>query len=211
MIDIGCGTGEIAFLLAQQGHFLFCFEPSEPMYTLFLERLRVQKSLHTLVSAFPIPLEQLDHPIQADLAYASSVFSHLSKESKGALLQSLSRHLDPDGLLIFNSSQYSPHRLPQKLELVSLKKVGEILFQQWAQSEALDNSTYKIKFKFDLYKGSQILKTYEDDFLLYCESKQNMVHILESNGFQVIETFSDFEKNDYQKDAPNFVMLAKMR
>jgi len=65
LLDIGAGTGEIAFMLAEKGCRVFCFEPSPAMYSILVDRLSDRRDLFNQVSAIPMKLEELPDSIGA--------------------------------------------------------------------------------------------------------------------------------------------------
>lgn len=208
VIDAGAGTGDIAFRLAKMGHELFCFESSSSMHTILLDRLKAQRDLHTRFSAFPIRVEELNADLGVNLAFALNVFSHLSREGRVSLLKGLRRHVHPNGLLVFNCAQYHPDRTDQPLEKIGEKVIGDVTYRHFASSEGIDLSRRKITFKFEVARSDQLLKLFEEEFILYLDSPEEIDELLSSAGFRKIELYGNYEKAPYRGLSPGFVVVA---
>lgn len=208
LIDIGSGTGETAFELADEGYSVFCFEPSPSMYGILLERLRSRKDLHNLVSAFPCYLETVERPLAADAAYAFSVFSHVSREKRLSLLKGVYYHLKLGGLMVFNCVQAVPGRVDQALALVNEKKLGKLSYRHYAASRSLGSQSREVIFQFEVAHGDQVLKRYEDKFTLALDTKEDIEKLLGEAGFRMAECFSNVDRDSYSLDSPGFTVVA---
>ena len=208
IIDVGSGTGEMAFMLADEAHSLFCFEPSASMYAILLERLRARKDLHSLVSTFPCHLEEVKASLKADTAYAFSVFSHVPLEQRRSMFEGLRRHLNPEGFLLFNCVQYTNERKDQPRGLVQEKRIGEVVYRHYATSKVVSSFYRQVIFEYEVVHHGQILKSYEDHFTLNLDSPEAVQDLLNEFGFRMLYCFSDFEQTDYNEKSPGFVVVA---
>ncbi len=208
LIDIGAGTGETAFELADEGFSVSCFEPSASMHALLLDRVRSRKDLHNQVSVFPCYLENVERPLAADAAYAFSVFSHVSHEKRMSMLKGVYYHLKLGGLFIFNCVQYVPQRLDQPLAMVNEKRLGKLTYRHFAASEGVSQSERQITFQFEVDHGDQVLKRYQDQFTLRLDTKEGVEQLLKDAGFRMAECYSNVDKEEYSVDSPGFTVVA---
>lgn len=208
LIDIGSGTGEAAFNLADEGYSVSCFEPSASMYALLLDRVRSRKDLHNQVSAFPCYLENVERPLAADAAYAFSVFSHVSNEKRLSMLKAVYYHLKLGGLFIFNCVQPVEGRVDQPLAMVNEKKLGKLTYRHFAASEALSPTERQITFQFEVAHGDQIIKRYQDQFMLRLDTKEEVEQLLKKAGFRIAECYSNVDKEEYSAGSPGFTIVA---
>lgn len=208
LIEVGAGTGELAFLLADEGHSVFCFEPADSMHAIFMDRLRARKDLQSYVSLFPCYLEYLNSPLIVDAIYAFSVFSHLDTPQRKSLLEATRKHLKLGGVLLFNCSQSTAQRSDQQRSLVQEKKVGDIVYKHFASSQALSENQREILFEYEIHYGTQLLKSYKEHFKLHLDTFESVKSLLESTGFKVEQAYSGFDKKPFQEYDPGFVIKA---
>lgn len=208
LIDIGAGTGEMAFELADEGYSVSCFEPSASMHAILLDRLRNRKDLHSQISVFPCFLETVERPLAADTAYAFSVFSHVSHEKRLSMLKGVYYHLKLGGLLMFNCVQHVPGRVDQPLAMVNEKKLGKLNYRHFAASKGIDKDHREVTFQFEVAHGDQVLKKYEDKFTLSLDTKQGIEELLKSAGFRMAECYSDTDSTPYSEHSPGFIVVA---
>jgi phosphoethanolamine N-methyltransferase len=99
VLDIGCGLGGAAFLIAQTyGARVHGVDLSENMLRLARERCRAA-GLAELVSFEHADIVQYAPPIAFDLAHSRDVFLHI--HDKAGLLAAIRRCLRPGGQLLF--------------------------------------------------------------------------------------------------------------
>jgi SAM-dependent methyltransferase len=208
IVDVGAGNGEIAFHLAHEGHRLFCFEPSSSMSSILFERAAREINGTDQVSVFPVKVEELKSSLGADLAFASSVFSHLSKEERTSLLRGLRHHLKPGGLFIFNCVQFVPSRPDRPLTKIGERVLGGVFYRHFDSARQMNQLIRKVTWKFEIEYRGQVLNEYAEDFFLQMDSEEGVRSLLEAEGFQVVNFFGSYEKVPSEKDRPGFVVVA---
>lgn len=208
VIDIGAGTGEMAFALADEGYSVSCFEPSASMHAILLDRLINRKDLQSQISIFPCFLETVEKPLNADGAYAFSVFSHVSNEKRLSMLKGVYYHLKLGGLFMFNCVQDVPGRVDQPLAMINEKKIGKLNYQHFAASKKIDDHHREVIFQFEVKYGAQVLKRYEDRFTLGLDTVQGVEELLKTAGFRIAECYSDSDRTPYSEESPGFTIVA---
>jgi len=208
IVDVGAGTGQMAFELADEGYNVACFEPSVSMHALLLDRLRTRKDLHNQVSAFPCHLENVEYHLNADAVCAFSVFSHVSREKRLSMLKGAHYHLKLGGLLVFNCVQFVSARQDQPLALMNEKKIGKVTYRHFASSSGISKDQRLVTFKFEVEHGSQMIRKYEEEFTLSLDTKEQIENLLTEAGFQLATCYSTTQKDPYSVDAPGFIVVA---
>jgi SAM-dependent methyltransferase len=211
VIEIGPGTGEMTQFFAEMGCHVYAAEPSSSMYSIFLDRLNQFPKTQNLISPLPCPLSDIKVSLQADLAYATSVFSHLNPQERVDLLKSLHQHLRPQGHFIFNCQQFLPERQASALTQISQKHVGKVLYKYLAKADAPSEKEQKVTFRFEVDFQNQLLNFYEDNFTITMDTPTEIESLLETYGFSVEALFTNFKKAPYQSTSAGFVVVAKRK
>ncbi len=208
IIDVGAGNGEIAFHLASMGYRLFCFEPSPSMSSILIERVARKRQGTDRISVFPLRVEELENALGADLAFASSVFSHLSTEERKSLLRGLWRHLKPGGLFIFNCVQLFAGCFDKPLTKIGERVLGGVCYRHFDSARQTDELTRKVTWKFEIEYQGQVLKEHTEDFYLRMDLEEDIRSLLEAEGFRVRNFLRSFEMEPSEKGRPGFVVIA---
>lgn len=211
LIDVGAGNGEIAFRFARLGYKVHCLEPSRSMNAILLERLAHQSDLHLKVSAYPCLVEDLKESLQANFAYASSVFSHLSFDARLSLMRSLKSHLLKNGLFVFNGVRQIGNRTDKPFTLLAEKKIGDVTYRHFDSAEQIRFDKRKVNWRFETespFSGKQV---FEESFLLNLDNSDSIQKLLTESGFELIEEFGSWEKEDRDKTKTGMVIVARSR
>jgi SAM-dependent methyltransferase len=97
VLDVGCGTGTLAFLLAGAGHHVTALDTSQAMIERVLQRLETQGAAPGSVEAIHGELGSLNLREQFDWALLNLVLDHVAEPA--GLLAQLHRALVPGGRL----------------------------------------------------------------------------------------------------------------
>jgi len=128
ILDLGCGTGRHACLLAEKGYDVVGVDFSESMIALAKDRKNQQKSN----SQYPVfqqgDIRRLDLNKQFDVVISLfHVFSYLTaNEDLAQGFQTVSRHLKPGGLFLFDF-WYGPAVLAQQPEIRTKHLADEVI------------------------------------------------------------------------------------
>lgn len=208
LLDIGAGNGDIAFELAGAGHTLHCLEPSLSMHGILLERLSKRADLHSRVSAYSRRIEELVAPLNADLAYASSVFSHLNYGERLSLMRSLRGQLKPGGIFIFNLVRQVAGRPDKPLTLIGEKRVGEVTYRHFDAAEQVGADRRRVTWKFEVESRATGLKAYEESFVLNLDTEETVRTLLAEAGFTHVAEYGDWGGGVVDASAAGWVLVA---
>ena len=209
IIDLGAGVGDIGLRLAEDGHYVFCFESNDALCAVLLNRFKARKELRHLVSIFPTTLEEFPVRLDADLVLASNVFSHLVSGEKSRLIHSVAGQLAAGGKFIFNCVQQTPLRPEQPLSEISKKVFGDTVIRHFASSKPVDGGKKQdVRFEYRMEFGGQPVGAFADDVTLYMDDPGAMGMALKDAGFHDVRIFGSYEGVPYDSDLPGFVVVA---
>ena len=209
VLDIGAGHGEMALLIAECGHRVHCLEPSRSSHALLLEKVARRPDLQNRISIYASFLENLCSSLDVDLAYASSVFSHLDFYARLSLLKRLREHLRPSGTLIFNVVRQVT-RPDKPLTLRGEKKIGDVTYRHFDSAEQLSSERRRVKWRFEIESKAQGLTAFEEDFILNLDTDESLKSLLSEAGYECIAEFGSWAKAPVASEQTGRVIVAKL-
>jgi hypothetical protein len=209
IIDMSAGVGDIAFNLAAAGHYVTCFEPCGPMFSTLLDRFKGRREIRHLVSIFPNRIDDFAVQLDADLAVASNVFSHMDDADKRSWMRAVHAQLRAGGKFVFNCVQETPLRPVQPFSEISKKVFGETAIRHFASSTPVeDGAKQSIRFEYRMEFRGKTVCTVADDFTLYMDTPESMTADMEEAGFRDVRLFGSYEGIPPNPDLPGFVIVA---
>jgi SAM-dependent methyltransferase len=213
-LEVGCGTGRIMLPLIQEGHRIDGMDSSKRMVDLLLEKA---DQLNLTVDARVQVMEDLDMGKSYDLVFIPG-FSLQMVESRELLKQSLKQfhnHLSPEG------------------------KLAVSLFFPWEELEEDEPGEWRLRKKIKRPDGTRLVChqstviNYEDQSLVVenrytlLDNERNQLNeelrdirllwfyphefhlLLEECGFELLDTYSDFQDEPMDEQTPHAVFLAR--
>ena len=143
VLDLGTGTGNLAFLFTRLGCDLWCTDFSEPM--LAKARLKLPTAhfiLHDLQAPLPPELDR-----SFDRIVSAYVFHHFELDGKVRILHELLPHLVPNGRMVIADIAFPDAEAMEKVRLVAGKDWEDEFY--WIATEstiALEKVGFKVEY-----------------------------------------------------------------
>lgn len=100
VLDIGCGTGTISFMMAKKGYEMISVDKSPEMLSVAMEKMSGLEKMPLLLCQ---DITSLDLYGTVDAAFGSlDVFNYINPKELGAALDRLKLFIRPGGLLVFD-------------------------------------------------------------------------------------------------------------
>ncbi|MBN1487004.1 MAG: class I SAM-dependent methyltransferase [Anaerolineae bacterium] len=207
VLDVGAGTGRVAFPMAEAGTHVVCIEPSPGMRTQLESKLAKRPELSELVTIVPDAAATFKLARTYPLAILSGSFDHfLNMQERLASLYNIAQHLQPGGLLVFDvflglmqSSPLSPAGYVQYEGREYRRMVG---------SQALDNGQIQVTLLFEVYEEGRLIQSIEQQSWTSTVTYEEIHRILVETGFKVKGEFADYEFTPYYPEAALLVVEA---
>ncbi|MFJ8066424.1 class I SAM-dependent methyltransferase [Psychrobacillus sp. NPDC096426] len=212
IIELACGTGRLTIPMAKRGFQIIGVDIHEGM----LERAK-QKAKEQMVSIEFIlqDCSQLSIPVKGSLVFMTgNSFQHfLTNEVQDALLQSVRQHLVKDGLFIFDT------RNPLLNELAAVdeyeQKYIDIEGNQIIEfhRDEYDSLTQILHCHTnrEIYEGHALLAKEQDGISLRFSFPLEMERMLKNNGFEILEVYGDWDKNELNEKSISMVYVCQVR
>ena len=185
-IDLACGTGSVAILLAEQGLQVTAVDMSEDMLTVAAQKASGMSNPPRLVCQ---PLQQLRLPRGVDLAVCALDSLDYITEPKDCAqaIQRIYKALNPGGIFIFDVN--TPEKLRAMDGQVFLDE-DEDVYCVWRGE--FDVKTNICSYGMDLFQreGQCWYRSFEEH-REYAYSREQLTSYLKDAGFTHIEVYAD--------------------
>ena len=185
-VDLACGTGSVALLLAQKGLRVTAVDMSEEMLCVAAQKAEGLRNRPMFVCQM---LQQLHLPKGVDLAVCAldSLNYITDPEDCREAIRRVYKVLNPGGCFIFDVN--TPEKLRAMDGQVFLDE-DEDVYCVWRGE--FDDETNICSYGMDLFQriGATWIRSYEEH-REYAYSQQQLVDFLKEAGFSGIEVFAD--------------------
>ena len=185
-VDLACGTGSVALLLAQKGMQVTGVDLSEEMLSVAFQKALEQENRPMFICQ---PLQKLHLPVAVDLAVcALDSLDYITDPANCEMaIKRIYRALNPGGCFIFDVNT------PQKLRAMDgqvFLDEDEDVYCVWRGE--FDESTNICSYGMDLFqRQGEIWHRSFEEHREYAYTQQQLVSYLRQAGFTHIEVYGD--------------------
>jgi SAM-dependent methyltransferase len=188
VLDLGCGTGSHAILLAGMGYAVTGIDLSEKMLQIARKK---SGELKQKIEFLQGDIRHIDAPGKYDAVIAMfNVMGYLTtNEDIDNALASIHRHLNPGGLFVWDA-WFGPAVLNEKPgereKLLEQRRDGSI--KRYARP-VLDvlNQTVEVNYTVSEVKDNREIKQVKESHLVRFFFNQEILYFMEKNGFQTLK------------------------
>lgn len=198
VLDLGCGTGTLARLLADAGHAVVAIDPDPEM-------LRVARAKDSRVD-WRLGYSDVADPSSVDLSVMSGHVAQvfLEDEAWAAVLADLRRALVPGGTVTFESRTPTARGWEGWTRAHTLRTVDGVEFWHETADVSLPLVAYDTITR-DLATGAE---TSDRDVLAF-RGHDALRASLDHAGFEVLEVFGDWSRTPVSHDSPELIVIAR--
>ena len=208
IIDIGAGTGRIAFPLAERGCRAVCVEPSPAMRTQCEKKLAARPDLNDRVTILAGDAATFDLGWTFRAAFMSGSFDHLlTVGERRPALANIARHLELGGLLVFDVFLGLMRNSP--LEPAGQAREGEREHRRYVGARLLPDRQMEITLVFETYVEGILQERIEERSVVGLTDCEEVRRLLNETGFLVEREFSDYRFTPYRADNPLLIVGAQ--
>jgi SAM-dependent methyltransferase len=214
MLDVGCGTGRVTFVLAQQGIAATGVDTSRPM----LDRARVRQ---THIKSAQVHWHQADvTELALDDKFGLAIFAYngfmhlLEQEQQIAALEKLAMHLKPGGGLAIDIA--NPIEMFQVEDTPSLvferqftdPETEQVVMQQSLATVDRATQIMNLTWVYDRIGPNGIVHRDLVPLQLRYTMASEMRLLLQRAGFSGIELCGDYDFSPYEEESPRLFVIA---
>jgi SAM-dependent methyltransferase len=199
ILDIGAGTGRIAFPLAETGVKVFCVEPSPAMRAVFEEKLSQRSDLEKRITLIEGDARGFDFGRTFSAAYLSGTFDHfLDDTERIASLANIGKHLDAGSALIFDAFIGLVEERP-------LSPAGEVveghrMYKRFVGRRILPGMILEVKLEFEVFEGDTLVERFEEISYAGIIDRAGIHDLLGESNFTVVGEFGNYRWDPYQEN-----------
>ena len=210
ILDIGAGTGRIAFPLAERGVRVTCIEPSPAMRREFERKFAQRPDLAARIRLIAADARSFDAGRTFPAAFLSGTFDHiLDDEERRSSLVNIARHLVPNGLLVFDVFLGLMKDSP--LAPAGRATMGDREVRRFVGGRILPDSTMETHLLFEVVQGDELLERIEERSLVGVTTRDGVHRILAETGFAVQHEWSSYGFAPYKAGDPLLIVEAVKR
>lgn len=187
ILDLGCGTGGHAIPLARRGYAVTGVDRSPEMVEQAVEKARVQ-SLDVDFAVGDVRSLRLGHTFDAVISMFAVLSYQLTNEDLAATFQTVSAHLRPGGLFIFDA-WFGPAVLSERPEQRS-KTVqtaeGDTIVRRATPTLDLVSQTVRVDYEIERSRGDEVVATARESHTVRFLFVQEIHQMLDAAGFELL-------------------------
>ena len=214
-LELGVGTARVAIDLARSGVMVVGIDNSDDMLSIAKEKLAKEiQSVRSRVILRKGDMRNFSLGQRFPFIYIpASTFDHnVSVEDRKRALSCVHKHLEKNGIFAFDLEQPGVDG-PRKSWWVDREEVedGKMVVRRIFTVMNEARRTLNLDLFYDVYQDGRHFEGYHEYGEVGIVSKEEVVELLEDNGFRVDKTYGDFEKSEYREDSAKIVLIAKKR
>lgn len=207
LLDIGCGTGTLSFLLEKNGYDVIGVDPSEDMLSVANEKKYEENSSAIFLCQSG---EELDLYGTIDCAVCSlDTINHISSLEKiRETFKKISLFMNMGGIFIFDINTVFKHReiLGDNTFVYDMDEV----YCVWQNTFCREEMKTDIDLDFFIKnENDESYEKYSESFSEYSYETEEILNILSECGFEVISLCDDYTDGNITKNTQRITITAK--
>lgn len=207
LLDLGCGTGNLSFLLENKGYDIIGVDLSEDMLSVANEKKYEYGSDALFLCQSG---ESLDLYGTVDCAVSSlDTVNHIeSIEKIKKTFEKVSLFMNPNGIFIFDFNTEYKHR--QILGSNTFVYDVDDVYCIWQNTFNEKSQTTKIDLDFFIQnENNSDYKKYSESFFEYSYSEDAIYSALKDAGFEIISLFDNYSEKPVNETTERITVVAK--
>lgn len=207
LLDLGCGTGTLSFMLEEKGYDIIGVDPSEDMLMVANEK---KYELNSPAIFLCQSGEDLDLYGTIDCAVSSlDTINHIdSLEKVGETFKKISLFMNMGGIFIFDMNTPYKHK----------KVLGDNVFYYDMDDvyciwhNAYDQEKFKTDIELDFFiknEDDDNYQRYSEAFSEYSYDINSIIKLLDDSGFELLGCYNDYTDNEITCDTQRVTFVAK--
>ena len=207
MLDLGCGTGTLSFLLEEKGYDIIGVDASEDMLSIAnMKKYECDSKALFLCQKG----ENLDLYGTIDCAVSSlDTINHIKGiENVKKTFEKVSLFMNPNGIFIFDFNTEYKHR--EILGNNTFVYDMDDIYCVWQNTFDSENSTTNIDLDFFIQnEENDDFAKYTENFCEYSYTTESIILALKEAGFSIIGMYDDYSEKPVNDKTERIAMVCK--
>jgi len=216
VLELGCGTGRVLIPIAKSGVEVLGIDTSRRMLAIAKSKISaLNKNVAAMITLCLSDMRKFSFTKKFNLIIIpfSTFLFMKTKRDKEKTLRRIREHLSDNGLLIIHTfapnynllAQSSTVKFKRIIHKESGKPVDVITFSQYDHEKQLIHVTKM----FDIRHPNGSLKRTVQRFTICYIFRYEMEHLLEKEGFKIVDVFGTFDKKPYNYKSGTMIFIVK--
>lgn len=207
LLDLGCGTGTLSFLLENKGFDVIGVDASEDMLMVANEK-KYEEDSNTMFLCQNAEDLDLFGTIDCAVSVLDTVNHIDTLEKVKESFEKVSLFMNMGGIFIFDIN--TPYKHENILSNNTFIYDMDEVYCAWQNSYNKESSTTTIDLDFFIKnEDDDLYERYSESFCEYAYEPQEILTILENCGFEVINTYDDYSDNPVNTETQRITVVAK--
>ena len=207
LLDLGCGTGTLSFMLENKGFDIIGVDPSEDMLSVAIEK---KYDLNSNAMFLCQSGEELDLYGTIDCAVCSlDAVNHIDSLQKiKTAFSRVSLFMNMGGVFVFDIN--TPYKHEKILGNNTFVYDMDEVYCVWQNSYDKENRKTQIDLDFFIKnEDDDLFERYSEDFCEYSYNPEDIFNILKECGFEILNTFEDYSDKPVNDETQRITIVAK--
>ena len=207
LLDLGCGTGTLSFLLEQKGYDIIGVDPSEDMLAVANEKKYDENSQAIFLCQSGEELD-LYGTIDCAVSVLDTVNHIPNLEKIRETFKKVSLFMNMGGVFIFDMN--TPYKHKKILGDNTFVYDMEEVYCVWQNSFLEKENKTQIDLDFFIKnEDDEGYERYSESFCEYSYRPEDLISILEECGFEISGTYDDYTDNKVTEETQRITVVAK--
>ena len=207
LLDLGCGTGTLSFLLENKGYDVIGVDASEDMLIVANEK-KYEENSNTMFLCQKAEELDLFGTIDCAVSVLDTINHIDTLEKVQKSFEKVSLFMNMDGIFIFDMN--TPYKHEKILGNNTFIYDMDEVYCAWQNSFDKENATTNIDLDFFIKnEDDDCYERYSESFCEYAYEPQDVLNILKKCGFEILSTFDDYSDNLTNNETERIVVVAK--
>ena len=207
LLDLGCGTGTLSFILENKGYDVIGVDASEDMLMVANEKKYEENSSALFLCQ---NAEELDLYGTINCAVSSlDTINHIdSLEKVKKAISLVSLFMEMGGIFIFDMN--TPYKHEKILGNNTFVYDMDQVYCVWQNS--FDKEEMETKIDLDFFiknEDDESFERYSESFCEYAYPPEDILFVLEQCGFEILGTYDDYSDNQVNEETQRITVVAK--
>lgn len=205
VLDLGCGTGEMTQLLAEQGYDMIGIDASAEMLNVALEK-RERSGQEILYLQQDMREFELYGTVRAVVSICDCMNYITEEEELEEVFRLVNNYLDPGGIFIFDMNTAYKYEQIGEATIAENRDEGSFIWENAYDSEEMLNEYELTLFlpnetgTYDKYTEFHVQRAY---------ALEKVKVLLEHAGMEFLAAYDAFTREPVQKDSERFYIVAR--
>ena len=208
IVDLGCGTGNIAIPLSKQGYQLTGIDLSEDMLSVAYDKMQENQVMFPLFQQNMMELE-LPHLAELIVSYCDSLNYLNGMEEVKQTFKQVHQNLEEGGYFFFD--MHSPYKITKIFNQHSFAWNDEDISVIWLTDVDDEKLTVEHNLTFFVAQEDHLYEKFHEVHMQQTYTIEQVNELLVETGYDLVATYGDFQLTPVTETTERIFYVAKKR